>query len=34
MLQDVIKRKDGGPDRARELVVYLQASYGIGERRL
>ncbi|WP_308813911.1 IS3 family transposase [Sphingomonas sp. GV3] len=32
MLQDVIRRKNVGPGRAREIVGYLQASYQVSER--
>ncbi|WP_294310153.1 IS3 family transposase [uncultured Sphingomonas sp.] len=33
MLQDVIRRKNVGLGRAREIVGYLQASYQVSERR-
>ncbi|MGW8191923.1 IS3 family transposase [Sphingomonas hankookensis] len=33
MLQDIIRRKNVGPGRAREIVGYLQASYQVSERR-
>ncbi|WP_242120327.1 IS3 family transposase [Sphingomonas lacusdianchii] len=33
MLQDVIRRKNVGPGRAREIVGYLQANYQVSERR-